>query len=213
MNANRLGAEAISLQASIISGSSIVTSMGTLTVGLVRQMENVEAVAPYVTAIEKPSARDRRLELSQKLRKVEPRLCTKLEGAWQTLQDRSKEDRFLQAASSARELISDVLQILAPDEKVKATTWFKPVRNTKRPTRKQRARFTMLGNNDALGEEELKSIFDLAKEIGKSYDRLSETAHLRDYDTDLQTQTESLMDSCQIYLLKLLEMREKCFKS
>lgn len=71
----------------------------------------------------------------------------------------------------------------------------------------------MLGQNNALGDEELKAIYTLSDDIRDAYVRLNKIAHLRDYSNDLQNLTESLIDQCQIYLLKLLEMRSTYFKA
>lgn len=195
-----------------VSGSVNASNMGTVTVHLADRMENKEAILPIVEVLKRTSARDRRTELSSKLTEINDKFSTKLEGAWQTLQDHSKSDRFLQAASSARELISDLLCTLAPDDKVMETKWFKPERENGKPTQRQRARFTMLGTNNSLGEEQLKPIHELMNSIRNSYERLNPIAHLRDYEADLQAHTESLIDQCQVYLLKILEIRKSYFK-
>lgn len=142
---------------------------------------------------------------------IESRLSIKLEGSWQTLQDTSKVDRHLQAASSARELISDLLHTLSPDEKVYLMTWFKSKTSNGKPTQKQRARYAMLGSNTNLNEETLEPIYELSKGIRNTYKKLNKIAHRRDYDKSLDTLTESLIDQCQTYLLKLLEMRSSNF--
>jgi len=70
----------------------------------------------------------------------------------------------------------------------------------------------MLGQNNTLAEDELISIFKLEEDIRDSYKNFNPIVHLRDYEKELQTQTEILIDLCQIYLLKLLQMREYYFK-
>ena len=201
------------LKYTMVSGSTFVPSMATTAVYLAECMENREEIQPFVEAIKRPSSRDRRVELSSKLSEIDPRLSRKLEGAWQTLQDRSKKDRFRQAAHSARELISDLLCLLAPDDQVKTMEWFVPETKNRKPSQRQRARFAMLGRNDALTEADIQPIHELANDIRKAYEKLNKLAHIRKYEADLQRQTESLIDLCQIYLLKLLEMRKAYFKS
>lgn len=194
-----------------VVSSATASNMSSVTVHLAECMENKEAVLPFVEAIEKPSARDRRVELSSKLSAIETRFSSKLDGAWQTLQDPSKVDRFRQAATSARELISDLLFTLAPDDQVMAMEWFESLREDGKPTQRQRARFAMLGRNTSLGETELKPVYKLGKNIRNSYKELNKVAHLRKYEADLQGLTESLIDQCQVYLLKLLEIRKSYF--
>ena len=195
-----------------ISGSMTASNMSAVTTYLASNMENNEGILLSVEQIKEPSFRDRRNDLIPKLRAIETRFSTKLEGAWQTLQDGSKSDRFLQAASSARELISDLLSFLAPDDEVIKTTWFNPERDNGLPTQRQRARYVMLGKNDSLEEEQLTTIYLLMDSIRYSYTKLSPIAHRRDYESDLQAQTESLINQCQIYLLKLLDNRKLYFE-
>lgn len=194
-----------------ISGSMTASNMGTVTTYLASRMEDNEGIISYVEQIKDPSAIDRRTELLSKLDGIDPRLSIKLIGAWETLQDDSKQDRFLQAASSARELISDLLCFLAPDREIKKISWFIPERENGLPTQKQRARYAMLGKNESLGDEQLTTIYEIMDNIRNSYTELNPIAHLRYYTSDLQNQIESLIDQCQIYLLKLLENRQLYF--
>jgi hypothetical protein len=193
------------------SGSAAI-SMSSATVYLASSMVNNNSILPLVERINEPTPNQRRIELSKQLSAIENRLSIKLNGAWQTIQDHAKIDRFLQAASSAREVISDVLHILAPDEKVTASSWFKPETENGKPSRRQRAKFAMLDNNDSLTDEQLEPIHELGETIRNLYERFNPIAHLREYETNLQGLTESLIDQCQIYLLKLLEFRAKYFK-
>lgn len=196
----------------IVSGST-VSSMATTAIQMADSMENNEAIQPFIIEIKEPTARDRKIELCSKLSEIDNRLATKLEGAWQTLHDVSKADRFLQAASSARELISDLLHLLSPDDQVKAMPWFKKETESGNPTQRQRARYAMLGQNNVLGDDELRAIYTLSDDIRDAYTKLNKIAHLRNYNTDLQKLTESLIDQCQIYLLQLLKMRSTYFKA
>lgn len=195
------------------SGLVTTSNMTSITSYLIDGVENNGDINEYIKQIENPSARDRRIELQKKLKEINTRFSQKLEGAWQTLQDESKTDRFLQAASSARELISDVLCYLAPDEEVKKMNWFEKQRENGLPTQKQRARYAMLGTNNSLKTDQLLTIYQAMDNIRDSYNRLSPIAHLRDYDTNIQAQTENLIDQCQIYLLKILNNRELYYKN
>jgi len=108
--------------------------------------------------------------------------------------------------------VSDVLSMLAPDNEVRSMKWFKPERENEKPTLAQRARYAMLGRNEAPREADLGPIFELMKKIRESHERLNSIVHYREYEGDLQAQTEILIDECQILLLKLLQMRTSYFK-
>lgn len=195
---------------------SMGTAIPSMTSGIVLMTEHMEPrshVYQYTEILKDPTPRDRRNELSAKLSVINSRLPKKLEGAWQTLQDHSKVDRFLQAASSIRDLISDFLKTLAPDDNVKSMKWFQPETQTGKPSQKQRARYTMLGSNLELEDEELIPIYTMSEGIRDTYNHLSKIAHLRDYDVELQTLTENLIDQCQSYLLKIIKIRDSYFKS
>lgn len=194
------------------ASGSLTASMATTTVHLAQTMENSNMVLPLIETINRPTPNQRRMKLSPLLSEIDERLSIKLKGAWQTIQDRSKADRFLQSASSARELISDLLHTLAPTKKVKSMKWFKPETADGNPIQKQRARFVILGTNDSLGDVELQPIYEVGDNIRKLYTKLNSIAHLRDYEADLQELTENLIDQCQIYLLDLIEFRRKHFK-
>jgi len=56
-----------------VSAGTAVMIMGATTIHLAEQMKNREAVLPHIEAIKKPSARDRRIELSSKLSAIDPR--------------------------------------------------------------------------------------------------------------------------------------------
>lgn len=212
--ARKMGLDSELFTRAVFMGSGTIPSMATNAASLSYGMENREAIQSHIKVLTEPSAPDRQKMLSSELTVINPRLSVKLNGAWETLYDRSKQDRFLQAASSARDLISDLLEIMAPDCEVKAMDWFIPNPQTKgRPTQKQRARFAILGKNKTIREEELRTIYELEDSIRESYEKLSPIVHLRKYEEDLQRQTESLIDQCQIYLLQLLTLREKYFET
>ena len=202
-----------SFTASVSASGTMVPSMAVNTLFIADHMEPRKHVYQYTEPLRKPSSLDRQKKLSAQLSKINPILSTELNGAWQTLRDRSKDDRFRQAASSAREVISHLLQILAPDDQVTTTEWFVPNPETKgNPTQRQRAKYAMFGRNDLLNEKELEPIFTLSDNIRNEYRKLNKITHLRKYEYDLQKRTEGLIDQCQIYILKLLEIRKSYFK-
>lgn len=135
-----LRTNADSLTGSTITSGSIVTSMASTTVYLADRMIDTEPIAPVIAELRKPTAQERLAELSPRLSEIGKELSAKLNGAWETLRNSSNDDRVSQASHSARELISDILLRLAPDESVMEMEWFKPDTPNGRPTQRQRAK-------------------------------------------------------------------------
>lgn len=200
------------LAGTVSISSAVVASMSSNTFFMTKAMVDITPIEPTIEKINYPTPNDRKNDLVSKLKQVKLGLATKLEGAWQTLNDETHNDRFSQSANSARELISDLLITLASEEKVQSTKWFKPERDNGEPTQRQRAKYVILGMNDALSDEILKPIDELSKNIRDSYEKLNPIAHQRDYNSNLQALTESLIDAVQIYLLELLKLRNLYFK-
>jgi hypothetical protein len=205
--AGAMRTNADSLVGSTLTSGSLVASMASSTVYLAERMVDTGPIMPLLEELKKPTAHDRLKELAPKLFEIGESLSTKLNGSWETLSDFSKDDRVSQSAHSARDLISDILIKLAPDEKVMKMEWFKPETREGRPSQKQRAKYAILGKNTALSDLDIQPIHDLSDNIRASYQSLTSLAHLRDYGNDLQKMTENLIDEVQIYLLKLLELR------
>lgn len=204
--------EATLLAGTVSTSSAVVTTMTSNVVYITKSMFDTEPIADTVQKLNAPTSNDRKNELLPKLGKIEGRLATKLGSAWQTLNDTTNNDRFSQAANSARELISDLLITLAPEEKVKLAKWFKPELENGKPTQRQRAKYAILGSNDSLTDNVLKPIDDLSKNIRDTYENLNPIAHQRNYEKDLQLATESIIDAAQIYLIELLKLRDIYFK-
>lgn len=196
-----------SLFGNTLTSGSLVASMASTTVYIAERMIDIKPIIPLIEQLKTPTAQDRLRELSSKLREIQEELATKLNGSWETLNDHSKNDRISQSAHSARDLVSDILIRLAPNEKVIEMDWFKPETEDGRPSQKQRAKYAILGKNTALSDSDLQPVQDLSKNIRTTYQSLSNLAHLRNYTNNLQKMTESLIDEVQIYLLKLLELR------
>jgi hypothetical protein len=75
-------------------------------------------IGELIEELELPSPFEKRKDLESDLRKIKKQLADMYVGAWQTIGDTSKQDRFSQAANSMRNLLSQLLDILAPPEKV-----------------------------------------------------------------------------------------------
>ncbi len=210
--AEKLKNESTIFAGTVSTSTAALTNMTSSAIYLAKSMIDTEPVSYVISKMDEPTSNDRKNQLSPMLKKIEARLATKLEGAWYTLNDTANEDRFSQAANSARELISDLLITMAPDDKVQSTRWFKSESENGKPTQRQRAKYVILGSNESLTDDILKPIDELSQNVRDSYEKLNPIAHQRDYTKSLQALSESIIDSVQIYLLELLKLRGIYFK-
>ena len=109
---------------------------------------------PSLQPIEKPAPNSNVNEnlLEDLLQEVDPILVEKRRGAWEAFYSTSS-DRLSQATHSMREVIRLFLDNLAPEEKIKATSWYKPDKSAKSGiTRKHRIRFALGGEGGVCSE-------------------------------------------------------------
>jgi hypothetical protein len=170
-------------------------------------------------AVEKakmPNPITERKALGARLNSIEPRLYEKFEGMWQTLTDTTKRDRFRQAAHSMREVISELLQVLAPEEQVKQAKWWKPETESKKPTQRQRVKYAIIGlaEQPLLSDEDIDLIEALMNDARNRYEDLNEIAHARNQETeDLFPLLESYISTCQRIINDILKLRDEHFRA
>lgn len=161
-----------------------------------------------------PSPHEKRKQLRFELEILDLRSVATLEGAFQTLRDTSKQDRYRQAAHSMRDLITNLLNLLAPPEEVIKAVWFKPEKNTKGPTRAQRVKYAILGTQSkkVIDDEDLKEIDKLIQDTVNVYHDLS-SFHSNDVvnDQEISILTESYMNRCVDLIYSLIELRKRFF--
>jgi len=202
-----------SFYAGVIASGSLVPSMVSGSFIIVERIEPLAHRYQYTERLKAPTTLDRKRELNEKLRKFDPFFSSKLEGAWQTFHDSSKADRISQAATSFRELITNILNNFAPYEKVEHSFWFEPEKDSEgKTTRKQRIRYSMMGNNKEIEGIVFDMIIELVDNLFNEFDKLNKITHIQKFESDLEIRTENAMDQCQIHLLKLLDLRELYFK-
>ena len=126
------------------------------------------------------------------------------------LKDDSNILRINNFSYGARELISIVLERLAPDEKVTLCSWFVPDPNTTngRATRKQKVKYSIIGE---LCVDYVSNNFDIdittvEQCIADEYTNLSKYTHLRN-------DTFPIMDNENIIALEALSSLSKFFSS
>lgn len=172
-------------------------------------------VLPQIEAVlkeaEAPNPIERRKQMHAILKGIEPRLAEKFDGAWKTLEDKMKPDRFRQAAHSMREVFSDLEHILAPDDLIKETEWFKNSGQEK-ITQRLRVKYAIIGKRDeGIDEDAIDTINNLMDDARKRYEELNEIAHARGESEDLFPLLESYLLSCDGIIIGILELRRKLF--
>jgi len=209
----RISNQTDSIMATINASGSMVPSMISGTSYLIAERTGPGSPVYQCTdRLNFPSSLDRRRELSTKLEDIDPYLSTKLNGAWQTLDDRSKKDRISQASTSVRELITNLLNNYASHQDVKMAWWYEQHPDTKNATREQRIRYAIMGNNKNISERELKNIIELVNNLYREFDKLNKMTHQQKDEKELEGRAKGILDQCQIHLLKLIELREVYFR-
>lgn len=154
--------------------------------------EEIETRAPIIEVV--IEYRESWQDIEELLEQFAPRLAPKWRGAWETLNGNGS-DRYCQAAHSAREVLTQLLHIGAPDEAFSA----EETREApgKRPTRKMRFR-RMMESKKAAGWAESAAFW-----IDDTYDRLSGVAHSHE-DTIDRSSTLALLEATQSLLRYVL---------
>lgn len=97
------------------------------------------------------------------------------------LEDKSRIS-WAGTAHEIREVITSLLRVLAPDEKVNSQNWYRQEGNTSGPTQKQRVRFILQENGASSKEKEVvesvSKMEDMIADIVRAtYSRASDAAH------------------------------------
>ena len=136
---------------------------------------------------------------------LEPELERKRQGSWQTFQGKS-QDRLSQAMSSMREVLRQLLDILAPEEDIPKAPWYsKPRQGGNAITRKMRVRYALAGNSPNVSQSTLKLIESLASSVDETYHVLSAESHR--LDESLDAQVEAHLKLSEAVILTLLVNR------
>jgi len=114
---------------------------------------------------------------------IDPQLERKRQGAWQTLEG-STSDRHAQAANSMRDVLSQLLDNLAPAEQVKEASWYMKPKSGDPVTRAMRVRWAIAGNSTDVSSSTLEQIESLVKAVGSTYTKLSAEGHAREVGKD-----------------------------
>lgn len=122
-------------------------------------------------------------------------------GAWTTYYGESP-DKYRQASHSMRELLIQLLDILAPDDDVTSAPWYPTSPPEHGVSRKLRIRYILNGNATKLSKSTLNYIDSIANFTEASYQKLCIDAHSRsDFNPE---ETKLYMDGCEIAILVIL---------
>jgi hypothetical protein len=94
----------------------------------------------------------------------------------------SERITWVSVAHEIREVLRQMLDLLAPDERVQKQSWYKQQPDTKGPTQKQRALYILRKRNATSSEEDMIKKIDLVEElistlVRDTYTRASVAAH------------------------------------
>ncbi len=110
------------------------------------------------------------------LMKLDSELERKRQGAWQTLEG-STADKHAQAANSMRNVLSQLLDRLAPSVEVTKASWYKKPEQGNPVTRAMRVRWAIAGNSANVSSSTLEQIETLVKAVDATYAKLSAEGH------------------------------------
>jgi len=110
------------------------------------------------------------------LEQVSPDLETKRSGAWQALES-ATQDGPAQAAYSMRELLSQLLDTLAPEADIQKAPWYKKPQKDPPVTRAMRIRYAMTGTSDVESESTLSLTNGMCEAVNSMYSKLSAQTH------------------------------------
>jgi len=169
-------------------------------------------IGELIEVLELPSPFGKRKELESDLRKIKERLADMYEGAWQTLRDKSKLDRYRQAAHSMRDVITNLLNLLAPHKEVKRAEWYEQISGTNSVTRPQRVKYAIIGGNPekTIDEKDLEEINNLAKDTNDVYQDFSK---FHSIDAEGEILIESYMDRSVSVICLILKLRKRLYIS
>jgi RNA-directed DNA polymerase len=126
-------------------------------------------------------------------------------GAWVTFNGTSP-DRIAQATHSMREVLSQLLSRLAPDDVVTKAQWYVEPTAGAKVTRKMRVRCILSTKTQPASKSTVEFIESLADITEQTYGQLSKEAHK--HGTNAAAQAEVCLHTCELVLLLILMNRK-----
>lgn len=135
------------------------------------------------------------------LSSLEPDLERKRKGAWQTFRGES-QDKLSQAMSSMREVLRQLLDLLAPENDVRGAPWYsKPHKGSTPVKRIMRIRFALARTDLKVSHSTLELIDSLSEAVEKTYHKLSAETHRQSEAINSQVEAYLLASEAVILLL------------
>lgn len=172
-------------------------------------------VQKHLDTIKIETSHDKREDVENLLKDINEDVSNEFNQVWQTYLSITEKPHIKQAAHSMREVISILLQNLAPDEDVINSDWFEPKKDDGKPTQRQRAKYAILGKTDEgkLTDEDLTPIYDVMNDLRKKYEELNSLVHERsgvDLET-LKNLLEPIIKNGQDLIITLFKLRERYY--
>jgi DNA-binding MarR family transcriptional regulator len=141
-------------------------------------------------------------ELEPYLEPLGPHFVGMWEGAWQTLHSGNK-DRHSQATHSGRELLTQLLEELAPENVFTKEDYARHNVKNNNPTRKMRIEYILGGANN----RSVELADNMANTLSSMYRVLVKEAHRRDDEKHLDDTIAGMLGALGNLLIMLLSMR------
>jgi hypothetical protein len=115
------------------------------------------------------------------LENISPNLASSYAQVKQDIQDDSRIS-WAGTAHEVREILANLLRLLAPDKEVTLQSWYKQEGESRKPTRKQRVRYILQSRGANSTQREVVEKVDVLEEmvadlINSTYGRASDAAH------------------------------------
>lgn len=143
--------------------------------------------------------------VSHLLNSIDPSLEIKRTGAWQTYYS-SSADRISQATHSMREVLSQLLDKLAPDDSVRGAPWYIEPSERPKVQRKMRIRYILSGSDSTVSKSTTEYIDAMAKMVEMTYAKLSNEAHK--YGINLDSTVKTYLETCEIVIKSIILHRQ-----
>lgn len=153
-----------------------------------------------------PMAQTRNVTLIQSfLESIGPQLELKRAGAWEAIES-NRADRCSQASHSMREVLRQMLDKLAPKDRILKTPWYKRPESGAPVTRNMRVRYALSGVSEVPSRSTLSLISGLAAVVDSMYDKLSAESHSNKVQT--VTETRMYLSACETVILLIAGYRQ-----
>lgn len=141
-------------------------------------------------------------KLSDILYSIDPYLENKRIGAWATFNG-SSPDKVSQAASSMREVLSQLLNKLAPDRNVRKASWYS---EGQKIIRKMRVRYILSDEATPANKSTVNFIDKVSNTIDEIYAQLSKEVHK--HEVSIESKAETYLRMCELVILLILQNRK-----